>query len=299
MILITGASGFVASHLIPRLRGDGRKLRCLVTTEAEGTRIKAPGAEVAIGNVTDPTSLRAAMTGVDTVIHLVAVIRESKRNTFQAVNVEGTKNVVEAAKSAGVKRFIHMGALGATPDPAYKYLNSKWQGMEAVKNSGLDFSILQPSVMFGEGAGFIASLLRSIKMAPFIVPIAGDGKTKLQPIWIGDVVSCLLKLLAGEKRGETCQIGGPEIMTYDAMIDEILRALGEKKSKIHVPRWLMRPGVAIMDALLSNPPVTMVEFKSMEIPNTTDPDATEKQFGFKPMLLRDGLGYLAVGRRKS
>ncbi len=297
MILITGASGFVASHLIPRLRQDSNVLRCLVTNEAEGARIKAPGADLAVGNMTDPASLRAAMFEVDTVIHLVAVIREKGQNTFQRVNVEGTKNVVEAAKGAGVKRFIHMGALGATPDPAYKYLNSKWLGMEAVKNSGLDYSILQPSVMFGEGAGFIASLVRSINMAPLIVPIAGDGKTKLQPIWVGDVVSCIMKLLAGEKRGETCQIGGPEIMSYDAMIDQILRSLGKKKTKIHVPRWLMRPGVAVMDALLSNPPVTMVEFKSMEIPNTTDPDSVEKQFGFKPMPLRDGLGYLAVERK--
>ena len=292
MILVTGASGFVASHLIPRLLKDGHQLRCLVTNEAEGARIKAPGVELAIGNITDPESLRAAASGVDIVIHLVAVIRESGRNTFQRVNVEGARNMVEAAKGAGVKRFIHMGALGATPDPAYKYLNSKWLGMEAVRNSGLDFSMLQPSVMFGEGAGFIASLVRSIRMAPFIVPIAGDGQTKLQPIWVGDVVSCVMKLVAGEKRGETCQIGGPEILTYDAMIDEIMRALGEKKTKIHVPRGLMKPGVAVMDALLSNPPVTMVEFKSMEIPNTTEPEAVEKQFGFKPKRLRDGLSYL-------
>ena len=166
--------------------------------------------------------------------------------------------------------------------------------MEAVRNSGLDFSMLQPSVMFGQGAGFIVSLLRSIRMVPLIVPIAGDGKTRLQPIWVGDVVTCVMKLVAGEKRGETCQIGGPDIVTYDALIDEILRALGVKKTKIHVPKWLMRPGVAVMDVFLRNPPVTMVEFKSMEIPNVTDPDAVEKDFGFKPRHLRDGLGYLKI-----
>ena len=294
MILVTGASGFVASHLIPQLRKSGQSLRCLVTNEAEGTRIKAPGAELAIGNVTNPASLRTAAEGVDTIIHLVAVIREPKNATFESINVIGTKNMIEAAKAAGVKRFIHMGALGATPDPKYKYLHSKWLGMEAVKNSGLEFSILQPSVMFGEGAGFIASLVRSVHLAPFIVPIAGDGKSKLQPIWVGDVASCVMKLVAGEKIGRGIEIGGPEIMTYEAMMDEILKAMGEKRTKIHVPRWLMRPGVAVMDALLSNPPITMVEFNSMEIPNITDPDSVEKEFGFKPMPLRDGLGYLKV-----
>ena len=294
MILITGASGFVASHLIPQLRKTGMPLRCLVTSEAEGARIKAPGAELVIGNVTDAASLSAACEGVDTVIHLVAVIREPKKATFEQINVVGTRNIVEAAKTSGVKRFIHMGALGATPDPKYKYLHSKWLGMEIVKNSGLDFSILQPSVMFGEGAGFIASLVRSIHLTPFIVPIAGNGQSKLQTIWVGDVVSCLMKLVAGEKSGRSIEIGGPEIMTYEAMIDEIMKALGEKKMKIHVPRWLMRPGVAVMDALFSNPPITMVEFKSMEIPNITDPNSVEKEFGFKPMPLREGLGYLKI-----
>jgi uncharacterized protein YbjT (DUF2867 family) len=294
MILITGASGFVASHLIPQLRKSGQQLRCLVTSEAEGARIKAPGAELAIGNVSDPASLRAAAEGVDTVIHLVAVIREPKNATFESVNVIGTKNMIEAAKAAGIKRFIHMGALGASPDPRYKYLHSKWLAMEAVKSSGLDFSILQPSVMFGPGAGFIASLVRSIHLAPFIVPIAGDGKSKLQPIWVGDVANCVMKLVAGEKIGRSIEIGGPEIMTYEAMMDEILKALGEKRTKIHVPRWLMKPGVAVMDALFSNPPITMVEFKSMEIPNITEPDSVEKEFGFKPMPLREGLGYLKV-----
>jgi len=294
MILITGASGFVASHLIPRLRTDSHQLRCLVTNQSEGARIKAPGAELAIGNVTDPVSLRAALTGIDTVIHLVAVIRESGQNTFERVNVAGTRNVVEAARDAGVKRFIHMGILGATPDPRYTYLHSKWLGMEAVRASGLDFSILQPSVMFGEGAGFIASLVRSVHLAPFIVPIAGDGNSRLQPIWVGDVVTCLMKLLAGEKHGESCLIGGPEIVTYKAMIDEVLRALGEKRLKIYIPRWLMLPGVAMMGALFRNPPISIAEFKSMEIENTTDPDSVEKQFGFKPMQLSDGLGYLKI-----
>ena len=294
MILVTGASGFVASHLIPKLRTIGQPLRCLVTSQAEGARIKAPGAELVIGNVTDPASLRAATEGVDTIVHLVAVIREPKNSSFEKINVIGTQNMVEAAKATGVKRFIHMGALGATPDSKYKYLHSKWMGMEAVRNSGLDFSILQPSVMFGEGAGFVASLVRSIHLAPFIVPIAGDGKSKLQPIWVGDVANCVMKLVAGEKIGRSIEIGGPEIMTYEAMIDEILKALGAKRTKIHVPRWLMKPGVAIMDALLTNPPITMVEFKSMEIPNITTLDSVEKEFGFKPMPLREGLGYLKV-----
>lgn len=294
MILITGASGFVASHLIPRLQKDGLRLRCLVTNQAEGARIKAPGAELAIGNVTDVDSLRAALDGVDTVIHLVAIIRENKRATFREVNVIGTKNMVNAAREAGVKRFIHMGILGASADPRYTYLHSKWLGMEAVKNSGLDYSILQPSVMFGEGAGFIASLVRSVNMVPFIVPIAGDGKSRLQPIWVGDVVSCILKMVAGEKSGQSCPVGGPEIMTYENMLNQLLRAMGKKKFKIKVPRPLMLPAVAVMDKLLSNPPISMAEFRSMEIENTTDPDSVENQFGFKPMPLRDGLGYIKV-----
>ena len=124
MILVTGGAGFVGSHLIPRLVETGERVKCLDRSLAKTEAGKAGGVELVPGDVTDIQSLERAMPGVETVIHLVAVIRESKGITFNGINGQGTKNVLQAALGAGVKRFIHIGALGAGPNPLYSYASS-------------------------------------------------------------------------------------------------------------------------------------------------------------------------------
>jgi NADH dehydrogenase len=292
MILVTGGAGFVGSHLIPRLVGTGEKVKCLDRSLARAETEKASGVEWVLGNVTDRQSLEQAMSGVESVIHLVAILRESKGATFDGVNVQGTKNVVQAALGAGVKRFIHIGALGAGPNPIYRYAYSKWQGEEAVRSSNLDYTILEPSVMFGTGAGFITRLVRSLKTFPFLAPIPGSGKTRFQTIWVEDVATCVLKALGGEKSRQTCRIGGPEHLTYEQILDAVIDALGIKCIKVHLPLLLMRPAVMAMEKVMSDPPVTLGELKQLEVDNTTDLDSVERQFGFKPLPLSQGLDYI-------
>ena len=294
MILVTGGTGFVGSHLVPRLVESGYEVRCLVRSWAKAEALKACGVELVLGDVTNPKSLKQAMPGVETVIHLVAILRESKGATFNGVNVGGTKNVILAALSSGVKRLIHIGALGANSNPRYRYIYSKWQGEEAVRSSKLDFTILAPSVMFGAGCGFTKELIGSIKMVPFLAPIPGSGKTRFQPIWVEDLVSCVLQALGGEKSRQTCALGGPEHLTYEQMLDAIMDTLGMKRIKVHLPLPLMRPAVMVMEKVLSSPPVTSGELRQLEVDNITDLDAVERQFGFKPLAFSQGLDYLKV-----
>ena len=292
MILMTGASGFVASHLIPKLKASGYQIRALVLNEREAEKVRGLGVETAIGNVADAASMKGAFTGIDMAIHLVAILRESKFATFESVNVGGTKNMLEAAKAAGVKRFIHFGILGANADPKYRYLNSKWRAMQAVKASGLDYTIFEPSVMFGKGAGFIDALLRSINLFPFIAPVAGSGKTLLQPIFVGDVADCVLAAVKGNKIRQECEVGGPEQMTYKNMMTTVMKAAGINKPRVHVPIAFMRPAVWVMERVSKNPPITKDELDALGLNNITEPDSVEKQFGFKPKKLDDGLDYL-------
>ena len=294
MILVTGGTGFVGSHLVTRLVESGYEVRCLVRSWAKAEALKARGVELVLGDVTNPKSLKQAMPGVETVIHLVAILRESKVATFNGVNVGGTKNVILAALGSGVKRLIHIGALGANSNPRYRYIYSKWQGEEAVRSSKLDFTILAPSVMFGTGCGFTRELIGSIKMFPFLAPIPGSGKTRFQPIWVEDMVSCRLQALKGEKSGQTCALGGPEHLTYEQMLDAIMDTLGMKRIKVHLPLPLMRPAVMVMEKVLPNPPVTSGELRQLEVDNITDLDAVERQFGFKPLAFSQGLDYLKV-----
>ncbi len=294
MILISGGTGFVGSHLIPRLAASDNKIRCLVRSLAKTEALQEHGAELALGDVTDPQSLSAAMQGVDTVIHLVAIIREARGASFSGINAQGTRNVVEAAKSCGVKRFIHMSALGASPNPRYRYTYSKWQGEEAVRSSNLDFIIFRPSAIFGPGFGysFIDSMIRSLTMFPFIAPVPGSGKTRFQPIWVEDVVSCVIQTLEGEKGSQTYEIGGPEHLSYEEMLDTVIHAMDMRRVKLHIPIPLMRLAVIPMERTMVNPPVTSVELAQLELDNITDLDSVERCFGFKPLALNQGLDYI-------
>ena len=292
MILVTGSSGFVGSHLLPRLVGAGYKVRCLVRLPAEAVAVEAMGATAVTGDVTDPASLRGALSGVESVVHLVAVLREGRGATFSRVNVEGTGNVVAAAREASVKRFIHIGAMGAGDRPRYVYFHSKWQGEEIVRTSGLDFTVFKPGAMFGKGAGFIDKLANSVSMFPLLAPIAGSGRTRFQPLWVEDLATCILAALKGDKIGQTCEIGGPQHLTYEQILDAVMAALGKKRLKIHVSVLLMRPAVGLMERILGDPPVTNVELKALEMDNIGALDSVESQFGFKPLELAKGLDYL-------
>lgn len=292
MIFITGASGFVGSHLLPRLREAGHNVRCLVRSESEAEHVRSLGASTALGDVTNPDSLSEVLDGVKTIIHLVAILREGHGATFGSVNVTGTKNMLKAAKTAGIKRFIHISAMGAKEDPHYPYFHSKWQGEKAVRASGLDFTIFRPGAMFGEGGAFIDKMADSVSMLPIITPVAGPGKSLFQPIWVEDVVTCILKAVEGQKVGETCEIGGPEHLSYGQILDEVMLAMGKKRIKFHIPMLLMRPGAAVLQRILSHPPVTTVELTSLGMDNIGQPDSVESQFGFKPKSIKEGLGYL-------
>ncbi len=294
MILVSGGTGFVGSHLIPRLVKSEEKIRCLVRSMAKTETLRENGAELAVGDVTDPQSLIEAMQGVDTVIHLVAIIRETKGATFSGVNAQGTMNMVEAAKACGVKRFIHISVLGASPNPMYRYTYSKWQGEEAVQNSNLDFIIFRPSAIFGQGFGysFIDSMIRSLTMFPFIAPVPGSGNTRFQPIWVEDVASCIIQALENEKGSQTYEIGGPEHLSYEEMLDTVKHVLGMRRVKVHIPMPLMRLAVIAMGITMGNPPVTSVELAQLELDNITDLDSVERYFGFKPRALNQGLDYI-------
>lgn len=287
LILITGSTGFVGSHLAGELIRQRYRVRVLVRGDG-GPR----GAEVARGDVTDPESLEKACAGVETVVHLVAVIREKGPATFQSVNFRGTVNMLKASRYAGVKRFIHMSALGAVDNPAYKYAHSKWMAEEAVRSADIRWAIIRPSLIYGRGFGFFSRLVQSLRLSPpFLAPVPGRGEALFQPVAVEDVVRCIVRVIVDDSYAyKVHEIGGPRHLSYSEMVDALLEVLGSKRIKIPIPIALMKAVVPAMGLLFRDPPVTPVELKQLELNNITEAESINKNFGFQPRSLDEGLG---------
>jgi uncharacterized protein YbjT (DUF2867 family) len=288
MILITGATGYVGQHLVSRLAAQGEPLRCLVRdTKKAASILPTKGIEFVRGNTTQPASLEAAVRNVDTIVHTAFITADHKQsagNHYEETNVQGTANLIEAAKDAKVKRMIEISGLGTKPDKAGSYMQGRYLAEKMLKESGLDWTIIQPSVLFGKGAPFIKGLSGLIRTAP-VVPLIGGGKTLFQPIYVEDVVTVIVKVLEDpiHTSDKTYAIGGPQYYSFTQIIDALLHAMRKTRIKVYAPTPLVDAGAAVMEAVLPKPPLTKAAMTLFSFNNTTDLNAVERSFGFTPM----------------
>jgi len=290
MILITGSTGFVGRHIVRELCSRSMKVRCLARSSSNLTTLNGLDVEICHGDVTNQASLEMALEDVEVAVHLVAIIRETRQATFEGVNFLGTRNLVQAAKKTGLRRLIYMSNLGVGPDPRFPLLYSKWLGEEEVRNSGIDFTIFRPSVIFGKGDGFVTTLADIIKRLP-LVPVIGSGKTKFQLISIEDVTACLVKALDDNKTiNQIIPLAGPEHLAYEEIIDLIIQTLKLRRLKIHIPVPIMQAIILIMEKLSLQAPVTSAQLAMLNSDNITSLDVVEPVFGFKPVPLRERIG---------
>jgi uncharacterized protein YbjT (DUF2867 family) len=291
-ILITGGTGFVGGNIRAAL--GNRPIRLLVRDKAEAKQFAAANVELYEGDVTKPETLRGSMTGCEAVIHLVAIIAQGKGATFDSVIRQGTVNVVDEAKRVGIKRLLHMSAMGAVNNPAYPYLKAKWDAEQAVIASGIPWTIFRPSVIFGPGDGFINVLADLVRKAP-VIPVVGSGKSKFQPVSVKEVALAYVKALDEPRTaGQIYELGGPEILSYEELLDTIAVKLGKKKPKAHVPVGLMKPIVKLSKPLPKalRPPVTEEQLRMLSLDNCSYNSATSRLIGRQPLRLRDGIDYI-------
>ncbi len=289
MILMTGGTGFVGTHLSIELASRSYKAVCLARDPKKAAPLAQKGVSFVKGDVTDPATLPPAFKDVDTVIHLVGILVESKGATYRRVHVEGTRNVVNACLKAGVRRYIHISALGTRKDAVSEYHKTKWEAEEIVRSSGLDYTILRPSVMFGEGDKFTNTFASAMRLSPFVI-VPGNGKNRMQPVFVKDVAKALAASVGMEAtKGNTYEIAGPIALSFDEIIDAIAGAIGRKRLKVHAPMPLMRVGAAVMEKTLSYPPLTRDALLMLEEDNVTDKNALPDVFGIKPTGLAEGM----------
>ncbi|MGA2193379.1 MAG: NAD(P)H-binding protein [Nitrospirota bacterium] len=289
MVLVTGATGFVGSHLVKGLSAAGFKVRALVRDSKSSEGIEGPGVEVAVGDVTKPGTVAEVCSGCSSVIHLVGIIQEGPGYTFKSIHVDGTRNIIEAARRAGtVRHFIYQSALGARTGARTAYHRTKYEAEELTRGSGLNFSITRPSIIYGKGDGFTAKLIDIIRKGP-VVPVPGPVKARTQPVFIGDLVEVFIKILENPAWfGRTIEVGGPEELTLDEINLALMDALGIKKPLVHVPLSIMKPAAAVMEKILSRPPVTTDQLIMLEEGNTC-PLKDMHELGINPIPFRQGL----------
>jgi uncharacterized protein YbjT (DUF2867 family) len=288
-VAVTGGTGFVGIHTVRALKDAGHD----VVIVARGTTRRPKGDRVTFvqADITDASKLAEAFAGCDAVVHLVAIIQERGKQTFDRVNREGTERVLAAAKEAKVGHFVHQGALGADPDPRYPYLLSKWLGEQAVRASGVPYTGLRPGLIFGPGDGFFTLLTRMMRINP-VIPIAGDGRTLFQPISLGDVTRCITISLERCATNRVYEIGGPDQMSYEDIVNTIKSALGLHRKIVHLPVQMVVPAAFFMEKLLKHPPVTRDQLKMLGKHNITRVDSVREGFGFDAESFADNCDYL-------
>jgi NADH dehydrogenase len=251
-VFVTGATGFVGRNVLRAIRGKGHKITAFVRSGSEYRLPFIEDLNVAYGDVTEPDTLADAIKGADAVIHLVGIIREfaSRDITFEKLHYEATCNVVKAAVDAGVGRFIFMSANGAAREGVSAYQTTKWRAEEVVKNSGIDWTIFRPSVIFGDSDGlmeFTSELAGVIGKAP-VMPVFGNGLYKLDPVFVEDVAECFADSLDNKQAsGKVFHLGGGNPVTFAKIIQTIGKAIGfRKKKSINVPFGIVVPVAKLM-----------------------------------------------------
>jgi len=290
-VFVTGGTGFVGKHVARALLAHGFLVRCLVRPGSEHDLKGFASIDRVPGNVLEPDGLAPGIEGCAAIVHLVGIIRErpGRGVTFERLHAQATRNMLELARKAGVPRYVQMSALGTRPGARARYHRTKWDAEEAVRASGLDWTIFRPSIIFGRGDAFVSVLARVIKRLPF-VPVLGTGRYRLQPIPVEQVAEGFARAIRTPAAvRQTYDVAGPAPYAFVDLLDEIARALGRARArKLHVPLGPVRLATRGLERLpfypISSDQLTMLEEESV-----TDPSRFFADLGLAPEPLAVGL----------
>jgi NADH dehydrogenase len=294
-VFLTGATGFLGSAVLEQLLFRGHTVRCLVRSGSR-SKLQFPpqyhsAVQTAIGDITQPDSLYHLTEGCDAAIHLVGIIRERSRYgiTFHRIHAEGTRNVVNAAKSSRINRFVFVSALGTSPHASSRYHQSKFIAEEYLSVSNLKFTIFRPSIIFGPNDSFVNLLRRFMfPFAPILVP--GNGKVLFQPVAANDLSYAISNSLDYSLSfNKYYDVGGPDRLSFDKLIDTIADTINLKHYfKVHIPLPILKPPVKILQNL-SFFPLNIDQLTMLSQDNICNPEPFFKDFDVKPTPFHDGI----------
>ncbi len=287
-IAVTGASGFVGRNFVKALLQTNHHIVSLV----HRGKPEYPGfdnissREIDIHN---SESINNALKDVDIVFHLVGIITETKSQTFKNTVITGTKNIVTACQKNGVKKIIYLSALGTSEKGVTKYYQSKWAAEETVRYSGINYIILRPSAIFGEDDKFVNMLVDMIKRSP-IIPVIGNGLYMMQPIYVEDLTNIMVQCLNNEKAlNQTIEIGGPEQLSFRAIIALLRKMINKKRANVYIPIWMAKMGAFILEIFMKPSPVTRDQIKMLVAGNICSCNELQRIFNVELTTLKDGI----------
>lgn len=293
MVLLTGATGFVGRAVLSQLLAQGQPVSCLLRPSKQARQWPEGAVHVSTGILQDLPALRVAMINADTVIHLAGARRKQGQYTAEWINHQGTANVVEAALDTNVQHIIYLSHIHADRNSAYPLLRSKGAAEEVIRASGLSYTILRSSLIFGPHDAFTTVLTMLLKTIPVIFPVVGQGKTRFQPIHVDDVARCLLGCLdAYHLENTVLSIGGPQHLSYEEILEVLMETLHVRRFLVHARLPLMRTLVHFSEGLLPYPPVTREQLDLFSINNATDLGNVPRNFDFEPRRFTENLTYL-------
>jgi uncharacterized protein YbjT (DUF2867 family) len=298
IVAIAGGSGFIGRAITRRLAtAPATRIRILTRDpDAARRRLAGTAIEFARAEMTQPDSLAAALAGVHAVVNAVQfdgypIENPARGLTFERVDYGGTVALLSAGKLAGVEQFIYISGAAADESSRHPGFRAKGRAERAIRESGIGFTILRPSLVYGPEDKVVNGFARLLRFAPvFAVP--GTGRQTVQPVLVDDLATCVALALEGRGHNGTFEIGGPELMTFDGLIRLIMEITGRRRPLVHIPESVMRAVGAIAEKLprplLSRDAVTFVTAD-----NACDIAPLVAEFGIRLTPAREGMAYLA------
>ncbi len=287
MILITGSTGFVGKNLLKKLIHEKILVRCLVRDRKkidDNSRV-----EIIEGDILDRGILGKATKDVGTVIHLAAIIKSADNSDFVRVNVEGTRNLVDACLKNNVQRIIYISSLDAGLKDINIYGKTKGIAEDIIKSSNIDYVILRPALIYGKGSKDICLLAELIKRYP-VIPVFGDGEGLLQPVYVDDVCDVILKLINDRNiKNKIYYVAGEETISLNALIDKIAGLFSKRVIKIHIPLWVLWLPLRAYNFFIKK---SLINYKSLSIlskDKVCEIGEVRGDFNFNPISLEGGL----------